>query len=103
MPFIALWQSWGQGFEPPQLHQFLTRGYGATRDPARAFSGPLVARGLRRVARDLRPFRLSRALPRRSKRESDTHLVSGLVGRAEELIGRVHRSLPPASDALAIP
>src|SRR5262245_22560441 len=23
------WQSWGQGFEPPQLHQILKRGYGA--------------------------------------------------------------------------
>src|SRR5215468_4333006 len=28
------WQSWGQGFEPPQLHQIFTRGYGAGRDPA---------------------------------------------------------------------
>src|SRR5215813_7631506 len=28
------WQSWGQGFEPPQLHQIFMRGYGAGRDPA---------------------------------------------------------------------
>src|SRR5262245_7519636 len=27
------WQSWGQGFEPPQLHQFFSRGYGAGRNP----------------------------------------------------------------------
>ena len=47
--YLGLWQSWGQGFEPPQLHQFFTRGYGAIRDSARAFDDPLVTRGLRRV------------------------------------------------------
>ena len=37
----SLWEPWGQGFEPPQLHQFLTRGYGAIRDPALLSGGSL--------------------------------------------------------------
>ena len=32
-------------FDAPQLHQILTRGYGARRDPAFRFNGPLVPRG----------------------------------------------------------
>ncbi len=41
--YLGLWQSWGQGFEPPQLHQKFTRGHGAIRDPARVFGGLQVA------------------------------------------------------------
>src|SRR6266545_3955336 len=36
------WQSWGQGFEPPQLHQKSTRGYGTIRNPALRFGGRAV-------------------------------------------------------------
>src|SRR3972149_8826637 len=36
-------------FDTPRLHQILTRGYGAIRDPAVVFGRLLVARGGRRV------------------------------------------------------
>ena len=37
-------------FDTPQLHQFITRGYGATRDPALPSSGPSQSRALRLTA-----------------------------------------------------
>src|SRR5512145_1331734 len=36
------WQSWGQGFDSPQLHQSSRRGHGAIRDPVAVSTSPVT-------------------------------------------------------------